>query len=332
VVICTPGQLARRAEFYHQWAQLTGAGLGVIQSLNQLKRSPPSRSYRQPIQRLLDSIQQGFTIHESLRALGSWLSEFDLALLSAGEQSGRMEECLRMLSVHYSNRAGLAREFVMALLYPLFLLHFAVFLFPFIEFFSTGDFIKYLIQTFGILIPLYAFTGLMIFAAQSRHGESWRAFVEELLHVIPVLGRARRELSVSRFASALEALISAGVTIIEGWQLAAAASGSPALVRVVGSWKQALADGNTPGELVSATRAFPEMFSSQYYIGETSGQLDQTLKRMARYYHEEGSRKLKIVVQWVPRFIYFGIMGMIAYKIISFYMGYFSMLRQVGGF
>ena len=32
-MIVTPGQLSRRADFYHQLGQLTGAGLGLIQAL-----------------------------------------------------------------------------------------------------------------------------------------------------------------------------------------------------------------------------------------------------------------------------------------------------------
>ena len=32
-LIITPGQLSRRADFYHQLGQLTGAGLGLVQAL-----------------------------------------------------------------------------------------------------------------------------------------------------------------------------------------------------------------------------------------------------------------------------------------------------------
>ena len=55
------------------------------------------------------------------------------------------------------------------------------------------------------------------------------------------IGAARRR---------LEALISAGVNIVEAWDLAATASGSPALRRVVATWKPPLTAGQTPAEIV----------------------------------------------------------------------------------
>src|SRR5437868_6894189 len=124
--IVTPGQMARRADFYYQLGQLTGAGLGVMQALEQLKRSPPGRSYRLPISRLLAELHHGFTFTESLERLGGWLPEFDLALLQAGEHSGRLESCLQLLADFYSDRARMARQTISDLLYPIFLFHFAV--------------------------------------------------------------------------------------------------------------------------------------------------------------------------------------------------------------
>jgi type IV pilus assembly protein PilC len=331
-LIITPGQLSRRADFYHQLGQLTGAGLGLVQALEQLKRHPPARSYREPIARLLQQIASGCTLTDALQRSGHWLPAFDIALLQAGEHSGRLDACFRLLADYYTDRARLARQMISDLAYPAFLLHFAIFIFPFAQFFASGNWVVYLCQTVGVLIPLYAVVALMIFAAQSRHGETWRACFESLLRPIPVLGVARHYLALARLASALEALLSAGVTIIEAWEMAATASGSPALRRTVLGWRSQVNAGQTPAEAVSASGSFPDLFASQYGTGEISGKLDDTLRRLHAYYQEEGSRKLQAVSRWTPRFIYFGVVLMIAYRIISFYTGYFNMVKDAGGF
>ena len=238
-MIVTPGQLSRRADFYHQLRQLTGAGLGLVRALEELKRHPPDRSYREPIGRVLDQIAGGATLTDGVQRCGHWLPEFDIALLQAGEHSGRLDAAFRLLADYYTDRARLARQMIGDLAYPVFLLHFAVFIFPFAQFFSSGNLAVYLRQTVGMLIPLYLVAGLMIFAAQSRHGETWRAWVEAFLRPVPVLGVARRYLALARLAAALEALLRSGVTIIQAWELAATASGSPALRRTVlggGRW------------------------------------------------------------------------------------------------
>src|SRR5215472_3314643 len=115
--IVTPRQLTQRAEFYQQLGQLTGAGLGILQTLEHISRHPPGRSYIKPIQQLLAQIGQGLTFTEAIKQLGSWLPAFDIAVLYAGEQSGRLDTCFRLLADHYSDRARLARQLLADLAY-----------------------------------------------------------------------------------------------------------------------------------------------------------------------------------------------------------------------
>ncbi len=331
-LIVTPGQLATRSEFYHQLNQLTSAGFGLLPALEQLKRNPPARSYREPIRKLLENLSSGFTFAESLERLGLWLPAFDVALLQAGEHSGRLDACFKLLADYYNDRARITRQMIADLAYPVALFHFAIFILPFAQFFMSGNWLKYLAQTMGVLIPIYAVIGLIIYAAQSRHGENWRALIEKLLSPIPILGTARRYLALSRLAAALEALLSAGVTIIEAWELAATASGSPALRRIVASWQPQVRAGETPAEALVASGKFPDIFSHQYTTGEVSGKLDETLRRLHKYFQEEGTRKLHALAQWTPRIVYLFVALMIAVRVVQFYTNYFKQVRDAGGF
>lgn len=330
--IITPGQLTQRAEFYHQLGQLTSAGIGLPGALQQLNRNPPNHSYRRPITQLLELLTNGYTFAESLQRLGSWAPTFDIALLHAGEYSGRLEASLRLLADYYSDRARIARQMIADLVYPVFLFHFGVLIFTFLKLIRTTGWIGPVVQMLGILLPVYTVVLLMIYAAQSRHGERWRGILEGLLHPVPVLGTARRYLALSRLASALEALLRAGVSIVEAWELAATACGSPALRRTVLAWRPMVEAGQTPAEVVSASGRFPQIFAHQYATGEISGQLDDTLHRLQQYYQEEGSRKLHLVTRWVPQCVYLFVALLIAYQIVHFYMGYFRDVGNAGGF
>ena len=331
-LILSPAQLTQRAEFYHQLSQLTAAGLALPASLNQLEQHPPARSYRQPLRLIGKQLSEGYTFTESIRHLGSWLPAFDVALIQAGEQSGRLDASFRLLGDYYRDRARVVRQMLADLAYPGFLFHFAVFILPFANLFNTGNWRAYLLQTFGILVPVYTVVFLVIYATQARHGERWRSALELLLHPIPILGAARRYLALSRLAGALEALLNAGVSIVEAWELAASASGSPALRRIVHSWRPLVDAGQTPAEVLTASAQFPSLFVHQYHTGEISGKLDETLNRLHQYYQEEGTRKLRAVAQWTPRIVYLFIVLAIAVKIVQFWSGYFNNIRQIGGF
>jgi type II secretory pathway component PulF len=332
-LILTPAQFSKRATLYQQLASLTAAGLGLISALQQLERTPPAHSYRQPIGQVLRELAGGSTLSESLRRLDSrWLPEFDIALIQAGEQSGRLDACFRLLADYYADRARIARQLIADLAYPAFLIHFAVFILPFSQFFLSGNWLRYLCQTLGVLLPIYGVVALVVYAAQGRHGEGWRAFFERLLRPLPLLGVARRDLALGRLAAALEALLNAGVTVIEAWELAGAASGSPALRRAVLAWRPQVDGGRTPAEALRASPEFPQLFTNQYATAEISGQLDDTLRRLHGYYQEEGSRKLHALALWFPRAVYLAIVLVIAFFIVRFWSGYFRQIQSITGF
>jgi type IV pilus assembly protein PilC len=332
-IIFTPGQFNQRAELYRQLAQLTSAGIGVVPALEQIKRHPPAPSFREPLQHFLDELAKGHTLADSLQH-GGWLPVFDTALIEAGERSGRLDACFRLLADYYNDRARVIKLVISQLIYPVGLVHLAAVVFLIVMPFAASQFNASLtwlfIRAALVLAPLYGAVVLIIYALQSKHGEPWRARLEALLRPVPLLGTARHYLALSRLAAALEALISAGVNIVEAWNLAATASGSPAIRRAVAAWKPQLAAGKTPAELVRGCRVFPETFANLYASGEVSGKLDETLRRLYAYYQEEGTLKLQLFATWTPRLAYGIVAGIIAYKIIQFYTGYFNAALNTG--
>jgi len=331
-LIISPRQFVQRAELYHQLGQLMSAGIPIVRALEQIERRPPASAYHQPLQRLLNEIAKGATLAESLQRL-DWLPAFDLALIGAGEQSGRLDTCFRLLADYYNDRARVIKQVISQLIYPVGLIHMAALIFFIVLPFAASQFNASLTLLFAkaalILSPLYGAVVLMIYATQSKHGENWRARIESLLRPVPILGTARHYLALSRLAAALEALISAGVNIFEAWDLAATASGSPALRRAVADWKPRVVAGQMPSEAVRLCPLFPETFANLYASGEISGKLDDSLRHLNRLYNEDGSRKLNAFATWTPRLVYMLVALFIGYKIVQFYTGYFNQISTI---
>lgn len=328
-MIFTPGQLTRRADFYYQFGQLTAAGLGINNALQQLGRNSFSSRLRANINAALVDLEGGATLSESFQRREGWLPAFDIALLYAGERSGRLDVTFGMLARFYQDRAAMARKLLSAVAYPVFLFHFAVFILPFAEFFKSGDLGAYLAKTLGVLLPMYVIVAIAVYLSQGKRGEAWRSAFETLTRPIPLIGAGRRCLALARLSAALEALINAGITILEAWPVAAAASGSPALMREVDSWRPQFAMERTPAEVLQSSRVFPEMFANLYTSGEMSGSIDDTLRRLYRYYADEGAGKLHFSARVYPGILYGLVVLYIAWQVISFYSGHFNQINQV---
>jgi|ERR1051325_2052603 type IV pilus assembly protein PilC len=331
--VVTPGQLTELGEFYHQLGSLTEAGLGVPQSLNQLGRNPLNARMRAAVTSLSASLGQGCTLTESFLKCGHFAPAFDISLIDAGERSGRLDSVFKLLARYYGDRALLMRQTIGQLAYPLFIAHVAILIFP-INYLTglvlvSGGAARFVVQKMAILVPAYAIAAVVVFACQGRHGERWRALVERLLRFVPLLGTARRQLALARFATALEALISAGVNIVPALPLAGAASGSPALRADVVALVPHIEGGITPAEAFRASTEFPDLFTNLYTSGEVSGKLDETLTRLHLHFQEEGTRKLRSFAVWSGHAVHIAIMLAIAWQVISFYVGYFNQLRDV---
>jgi type II secretory pathway component PulF len=330
-LLITPGQLTGRSELFHQLAQVTASGLGLFAALEMLQRHPPRPSLRAPIGQLLQQLHAGHNFGDSAERSGSWLSSFDVALLQAGEQSGRLPDVFRVLSTYYGQRAQLARQVIMFTVYPLTVFHVAVVIFPIgilTDVVTKGALGTFFLQKLAVLLPVYALAFFIAYAMQGTHAESWRATMERLMSKVPVLGKARRSLAIARLSLALDALLNAGVTVIESWELAAAASGSPALRRVVARNKIELLNGRTPSEMVSSSAEFPPAFASLYHTGEISGTLDDSMKRAHAMFEEEGSRKLRTFIFGLAGLLYGGVVLAVAWNIIGFYLGYFRQIND----
>jgi type II secretory pathway component PulF len=334
-VIFTPGQLNRRAELYNQLGSMITAGVSLIEALQMAATNSSLRVSRKVILELVQHLKNGLTLSDSMVRVHGWLPEFDIALLSAGEHSGRLDYCFKQLGIYYATRAAIIRETISGLLrtaitFHVFLLIFPLgFFFNFVLGFVNHDYVRCLpfiiekIIAFGLL---YGIVFFLIFACQGHRGERWRSFIEHVTQAIPILRTAQKYLVISRLCAALEALVSSGVSIVKGWSLAAAASGSPHLKRTVEGWKVHLEGGSTPAELVGDSPYFPEMFVNLYHTGEISGKLDESLGRLHTYFREEGFLKLRTFTKVLNGVLYGLVAILVAYNVIRFWVNYFAAL------
>jgi type II secretory pathway component PulF len=317
---------------------MIGAGVPILKALELSGRHPEIRGSKKVVEGLIQSLKSGLTFTDSMTREHGWMPEFDIALLSVGEQTGRLDKSLSLLANYYEARAKIIRDTISGMVPTLATVHVFLLLFPlsYLTSFVLGIFnnnyaqcIPFLIEKAIVFGGLYAVTFFLIFAFQGQRGEAWRGFVESLFGWVPILRTARKYLALSRLAAALEASISSGVSVFTGWELASTAGGSPRLRRIVSSWKPQLDRGVTPGELVNQSSYFPEMFANFYHTGEQSGRLDDALGRLHAYYQDEGMRILRTFTRVMAGTIYGLVALLVAYTVIKSYMGYFSNMSNI---
>ena len=318
---------------------MIAAGVPLVQALEMASRNNALRGSKKNILALIGHLQEGHTFSDSMAKVQGWMPEFDAALLSVGEESGRLDTSFKLLARYYESRAKIIRDTISGLIVTVMTLNVFLLVFPlgyltgFVQGIMNHDYaqcVLFLIEKFVVFGALYGSVGFLIFACQGNRGEKWRAMVESVFRLIPLLRTAVKYLALARLASALEALTNAGVSVIKSWELASAACGSPRLKREVLVWTPKLETGLTPADMVAQISYFPEMFSNLYHTAEISGKLDETLLRLHSYYEEEGFRTLQLFTRILNGIIYGSVALMVAISVIRFWVNYFN--AALGGF
>ena len=333
----TPSQLNRRAQLYEQLASSIAAGLPLIQALQMASRNRSMRGSQKTILALIGYLNEGFTFADSMKKVSTWLSEFDIALLSVGEESGRLDVAFRQLARYYTNRARIITDTIKGSILTIATLHVFLLVFPLsylillVRGIVDSDYSKCLPFFVEKLIAFGSIYGTIIFfgfVCEGKRGEGWRALLENIYRFIPILGTALKCLAIARLAAALDALSSAGVSAVKTWEMAAEACGSPRLKRHILEWAPKLETGVTPAEMVNQIPYFPEMFSNLYQTAELSGKHDETLQRLHVYFEDEGFRLLQWFSKVVTAILYISMAILAGYFIISFWLQYYNTMLQ----
>ena len=349
----TPGQLARRAEFFEQLAAMIAAGVSLPKALEMVGRNRVAGVSQKTIHALTYHLNNGHTFTDAMRLVSGqmrpepgtandlkfrpsrdcWLSDFDIALLSAGEQAGQLDSAFRLLARYSGGRAKIIRDTIASLAFTMLTLHVFLFVAPLqllvnaaLGLFNSqyAACIPFIIEKVIAYGALYGVIWFLFFATQGNRGSGWQSVVESIYAMIPWLRVAVKYLAVARLAMALEALLNAGVPMVRAWEFAAVSSGSAKLKSEILRLTPQLETGTTPAEMVGQISYFPEMFTHLYQTGELSGRLDESLTRLHSYFEDEGFRKLKTFFRVLNSVIYFTIVLFVAHFIISFWTHYYG--------
>jgi len=219
---------------------------------------------------------------------------------------------------------------LLRLAYPVFIVHFIILMPGLISYGasllggSDTGFLGAFSPSLLTLGALYGAVFFVLYLGQANRGFALRYWLEKIWHRVPMFGPALKELKLSRLSFALHALLNAGVNVREAWESAASASGSPWLATSVRAWLPDLDRGLLPSEVLKRAEDFPRTFRDLYATGEVSGQLDDSLQRLAKLYHEEGTRHLKNAAGVATGLVYGGVVITVAFIVIRFWTNYYS--------
>lgn len=256
-----------RAEFYRMWR--TGFSAGFTHPKSFEVMGPRQSALTEEARHwLLDGTKRGRGVIETVRAGGKRFEEFERALLSLGEESGRLDDALRLLGDFYTRKHRLTLWVKKQMAYPFFTAFFACFIAPFpLLFFGHG--VAYLVAVATGVGALLFWSGSIVAAVSASYGRK------------PRLARAR-------MARALATAIEAGLPLPRAVRLAADASANGEIRTFVQRYSEQKLATRSVGESLAGCPHLTPDFIAILATAETTGDFSP-LARLAELY-EDGFR------------------------------------------
>jgi type IV pilus assembly protein PilC len=297
---------AEIAVFTRQFSVMLNAGLPLIQGLDAIAQQHPNEAFKTVLTQVRTDVEAGSTLSAAMARHPKVFDNLFTNMIAAGETGGILDTILQRLSTFIEKIVKLKRALRSAMIYPATILTVAVgvvviILWKVVPVFRT------LFQGFNVELPLLtrvviAMSGIVeryfvffivlavagAFAFRSYYKtEKGRHVVDQALLKFPILGEVLRKIGVARFTRTLATLLTSGVPILEGLNITAKTAGNAVLEDVIYKLRQRIEEGGTMADPMRQSGFFPPMVTQMVSVGESTGEMDSMLVKVADYYEEE---------------------------------------------
>jgi general secretion pathway protein F len=298
--------------FTQELSTLLNAGVPLDRSLSITSELTGREGFRFIVLDVLRLLKGGKTLADSLSAHPDHFSNLYVNIVRAGEASGALGPVFLRLTEFERTRDDLRSYIVTSMIYPLLLslvglgsitvlLTFVVPRFaavfqdsrmaipvPTQMMLTTSAFIK----TWGWLIVstvVAAASGMSAYI----HTAAGRLWWDGFRLKVPLLGDALRKAETSRFARAMETLVSNSVPLVQSLAIAAATLNNQKISRSLDAVAQGVKRGEGLAGPLKRTGQFPILASHLLSVGEETGHLDTMFARMADIYEADTRAAIK---------------------------------------
>ena len=322
------------------------AGLPIVEAMILVSSQTKNANLKRVNNDMIARLNGGASLSQSFRAHTRYFDNVYLNMVEAGELSGRLDTFLDRLTEMLEKQQTIKAGIKSALFYPITLVVITVT----ISYFMLTNVVPTFQEMFeGLGATLPAPTQAIVDASNwIQKGENVARVVSTVIFIalankfltkyvrifkkiksfialrLPLVGDIITKSTVARMSLLLANLLAAGVTIVEALKVCSTVSGNVLFVEAMGRIQDRIVTGAPLSKLFADEKVFPIALSQLMAVGERTGNMDEMLESIARYYEEEFQAVvdgLSTVIE--PLMIVF-VGAMIGAMVVALYLPIFS--------
>lgn len=328
-----------RLPFLQTLSDLISSGLSAGEAVRLLSIRIQEPALRQLCQRLWDSLSEGAPLSRAMSDVPEVFDASTVNLIQAGEATGSVNEVLGRIISHLTEQKELRRQLTSALAYPAFMVFVAGGVILFFLFFLLPR-LQVLLNSLGgklptstqILIGISNFSlhygifiaAAVLFAALSfwrwRKTAGGRLASDTWLLKVPLVGPFIVSRTVLTFSQTLSVLLENGITAAEALRMTERQISNTVHRRAFNDATARVLEGEALSTSLQRTGCFPALVLDQLAVGENTGNIVPSLKKIASAYQKGITHQLSTFTSVIASGVLlcvFAFVGFIAFAIIS---------------
>lgn len=287
-----------------QLAVMTNAGISIHDSIKEIARSTSDENLRDIFLSIADDINSGHSLSHAVGNYRYELGNLMLAMIELGEKTGNVAEALYSLSDMLEEIRANVIKFKKAMAYPRNVMIAMAIAFTVLISYVVPQFkaifeelhanlplptiillkLEYLFNNFGPYILAALFVSYVIFRYLVNNYRNVRYGFHKFLLRVYLIKNVIKFATLSRFTLVFSELVRAGIPIAEALDTAIAMIDNLPLKEKLSTVRATVEKGGTLNNGLKETGLFENMIIQMIAAGESSGQLDSMMQKVAEYY------------------------------------------------
>lgn len=301
-----------RVVFTRQLATLIGAGLPLAQSLRTVQEQTTNKRMQEIVQEIISDVEGGKSLSDSFAKHPEAFNKVYVALISAGETSGTMDDSLKRLAAQQEKEAAMMSKIRGAMMYPSIVLVVIILVIGFMLFtvvpqveglyrdlnkglpFVTLAMIK--VANFFSSLWWLVILAMIIggyFLAQYLKTEQGIRTKDIFKLNVPIFKGMFRKMYMARFARTGQVLLSTGVPMLDMLRITSDAVNNVIISESILRASDKVKGGKALSASLSNEDYFLAMVPQMIKIGEQSGKIDEMMGKTAQVYEDELDEEIR---------------------------------------
>lgn len=334
--------------FSRQFATMINSGLSLLRALHILADQTENPALQRVILQVSQDVEKGASLSDAIALHPKVFDRLYVAMVRAGETGGVLDSVLMQLAVTIEKQVELRAKIKSAMTYPIavmalvlmILAGMLVFVVPMFEqmYSELGGTLplptRLLLQASNFVTSYIFFIfiamGLAAFAFKKWIAtDSGRANFDKIQLKAPVFGGLVHKTAITRFARTMEALLRAGVPILEALEITQETVGNHVMEVAVADVQNRVKQGESLASPMADHAIFPTMVTQMLAVGEETGAVDTMLDRVGAFYEAEVEATVDALTSLLEPLLIVVLGGTVGGMVVALYMPMFNIVNLI---